>query len=135
VKAFLSLVVIFLPFFVSAAVSNPLIRVCHQKQGNFWLLNNNNELPVCILGNTFVGAEALVRHTAGEAQISISMLLSNSKKISDCGTLGAMTLEGVDPEKGAYRICRFQDGSMMDFAALSKGRNHPENRALIQALK
>lgn len=134
-KAFLSLVVIFLPFFASAAVSNPLIRVCHQKQGNFWLLNNNNELPVCILGNTFVGAETLVRHIAGEEQISISILLNNSSKLVDCGTMGGMNIAGIDPEKGAYHICRFHDGSMIDFTALSNGRNHPENRALIQALR
>ncbi len=113
---------------------NPLIRVCHQKFGQFYVHDVKKlDLAVCYFDESYLGALDLVQWSNGESRQAVEALLSGSTSGKSCQELGATWVQGRHTE-GSYSLCRFADGSMMDSASLKRGLSHPKNSKMVEAL-
>lgn len=116
------------------SVRNPLIRVCHQKLGQFYVHDVKKlDLAVCYFDESYMGALDLVQWNNGESRQAIEALLSGATSGKSCQELGAVLVQGRHSE-GSYSLCRFADGSMIDSASLKRGLSHPKNSKMVEAL-
>jgi hypothetical protein len=112
------------------AFSNPQIRACHQKNGEFIVTAlGQDQIGLCKINNSYVGALDLMNYNVQFITKSIENYIQNNticisyKKsliISDSGT--------------QKMFCVFEDGSLMDLETLNTGRNSIINQALNSIL-
>ena len=134
-NAFLTIVLLATVSISQAAVRNPLIRVCHQKLGQFYVHDVKNlDFAVCYFDESYLGALDLVQWSNGESRLAIEALLSGSTAGKNCKDMGANLMQGHHSE-GSYSVCRFSDGSTLDSVSLKRGLSHPKNSKLVKALK
>lgn len=119
----------------TAQVRNPLMRVCFQQQGQFWVFNNGDvrsELAVCRFDATFISALDLVHMNQGSAPLSAQAFLGSYRVFDACSEIRA---QDIVLSSENVHICRFNDGSFIDIKALQWGRLSPQTQKLERALK
>lgn len=125
------------PSFSMAAggMKNPLIRVCHQFEGRFWVLpNGQDDFPLCVFDNrAAISALDFVNNQQGlELSNALTAFLKSS---GDCITQGGRKETRFDSDNNTWNLCVFKDGSFIESQTLSKGKNHPDNYHLVAVLK
>lgn len=116
-------------------VKNPLIRVCHQFEGRFWVLpNGQDDFPLCVFDNR--AAISAVDFVNNQQGLPLSNALTAfSKSLGDCSSQGGRVETQLDSNKNSWDLCVFNDGSFIENQTLSKGKNHPDNYHLVAVLK
>jgi hypothetical protein len=112
------------------AFSNPLRRICLEKQGQFFVFDlNQNQVAGCQLGHSIVGALDLVRFSQN---LNSESLLSYSQRKSMCF---GNEFQIQTAEVGNFKtICQYFDGSFIDIQSLHSGRDSGLNPDLNSAL-
>lgn len=112
------------------AISNPLRRICLEKQGQFFVADLiQDQVAACQLGHSVVGALELVY--LGENLTSESVLNYSERKTACFGQLVQINTN-IEGQKTT--VCHYNDGSFIDLQSLKSGRDSGQNPDLNSAL-
>ncbi len=127
-----SLTTVFLLFFSMnlMAISNPQIRICHQKNGEFLSVDlATDQVGLCKIGNSYVGALDLVYLAQNQTSESLISYAQREKKCK-----GNEVQVVISEDVNFKTLCQHSDGSLIDLDTLNSGRDSVQNSALNMAL-
>ncbi len=124
-----------LPLAASAANNkNPLMRICRQAQGQFWVVQGpHSDHPLCVFGRAAIGAKAFLSFKTGDGS-SQAISVYKAGRRGDCGIHGAATVQAWDTDGQSWQLCEFLDGSVIERSTLQKAWGHSDNHRLDRAL-
>lgn len=114
----------------SFAFSNPQIRICHEKSGEFVATPiGKDNVGLCKLNHSFIGALDLVYHNQN---IKTQSIENYTDKELVC--TGTETEVSVNDAGLTTAVCIYADGSLIDLETLNSGRDDAKNARLNSAL-
>lgn len=114
--------------FVSLLVSahpNPQYRVCNERGGEFVVVYVPfDQVGLCKIGASYVGSLDSMNYFY-ESKLDLSISNYKDGVVSCPDYFQTVSLEGVSVE-----LCRYEDGSMMDYQSVMNSKYSPSNSAL-----
>jgi hypothetical protein len=112
------------------AISNPLRRICLEKQGHFFVADLiQDQVAACQLGHSVVGALELVY--LAENLTTESVQNYSERKTTCVGN----EIQIKTTDDGDFQtVCHYDDGSFIDLQSLQSGRDSGQNPELNAAL-
>lgn len=141
---FLNLTALFLVSFfatTSFAVSNPWIRTCQAKHGEFFVAGAGeaNDATFCKFGNAMIGAETLFLHATQLNTKAVQVYVANQTGNQDGNNVcyaNSGVVKSVSGDQGdVVNYCYFvEDTSIIEIQTLGRGYLSPLNSQLNLAL-
>lgn len=116
---------ILLVSFFASAHPNPQYRVCTERGGEFVVVHVPfDQIGLCKIGASYVGSIDSMNYFY-ENKLDLSIANYKSGVVSCPEYFQTLSLEG-----GSVELCRYEDGSMMDYVSVMSSKHSPSNSAL-----
>lgn len=117
---------------ITYSLPNPMMRNCNLVGGYSVVINvADDQILLCQIGPSYIGSlELFLFKTEQKSAENIQSFLSGITDLKECTSVEIVS----DLDGRSYKICFFNDGSMMDTSTLKKGIEHSDNRPLKNVL-